>query len=198
MGQAMTVTPDGYEDQMTGEFVYTDLQVDGSGNRDQMNVEFQQNQENNFSMDADGNAVYRNQGDANDQATLVSDFGGQEGVAQIQQWAADNLHPEEIAKFNYAVEKGDVSDIYFNFQAVKDMMDNDAYTGSEAHYDEDAELIFENLMPEEEYYDFVEEAREVLNQKNIDTFNNIMNTGSLPQKIEAINYVKGKLDEGKW
>ena len=189
--EAITVSPDGYEDQETGEFIITDFAIDGSSNREAINREHTQTQEQHFIQDEDGNSHYRNPVNQGDFDTLIDDFGGQDGVERIKAYAANNLDEEMIQRFNYAVEQGDISDLYHNFSAIQQMIEADPYSQVDVDdYDSDADYIFENLIPESDYYEMVEQARETLPERTILAFNRVMADGSLEQKIDTISMIQ--------
>ena len=194
----MTVTPDGYVSDETGEFVQTGHTIEGSAIGEQLRTEEVRHQEERFVVDEQtGEAHYDNTMTDADYETLIESYGGESVYAEVSDWAALNFSQADIDGFNAIIDSGDLSEIanaidtvYNHYQART----SDAETVTDEAIQQSTEdWVFETLMPQPEYEQMISKAREALDDEAIEQYNSIMESGDREMIGRTIEMMRNQL-----
>ena len=111
MQQGYTITPDGYEDQVTGQMVFTDYKVVGSAPGEEARTNEVVEHQGRFLDNEDGSTTYVNEATDEDYSNILSSYGGEEVIADAEDWAQRHFSQDEIDYYNQVLERGDLNEI---------------------------------------------------------------------------------------
>ena len=178
MNYNYTVEPSITEDPITGEQTVNVLQanVHTSAGREAVNRQHNQEMTDRFAYN-ETDESYNYLPDITDQdaAVLVNSLGGEERYNEMLLWASNNLSEEDINDYDQMMESGDLT-------GIADAMGNlnELYSNRGEEVDESelaAQWFFNEVMPEDRYAQVLEFVGEVLEEDQIETFNEIMTSG---------------------
>ena len=196
--QAMTVTPDGFVSEETGEFVQTGHVIEGSAMGEQQRTNELREQAERFVEDEDGNTHYDNDMTDSDYDALISNYGGETVYNEVSSWAADNFSQEDIDGYNSIVERGDLTEIAEAMETVFQHYNNRNEDSSAPTPETDAnavDWVFNELISENDYQQLVEFARTNMDDEFIDNYNMVMESGDRNMIQKTIELLRNKVNE---
>lgn len=199
MPQAMTITPDGFTSDETGEFIQTGHTVEGS--QEQLRTEETQHQVDRFETDPDtGETSYNNDITEDEYQHIIESYGGEEVYAEVNAWAEQNFSEEDIAGFNDIINGADINEIASAIDKVYRLYedrnsDAEPSQPQQEVEDTDANWVFTEVMPQSEYEELVSYARENFDDSFIDNYNLIVQSGDKNMIQKTIQLLKTKVNE---
>ena len=198
--QGYTITPDGYEDQITGQMVFTDYNVVGSAPGEEARTNEVQEHQGRFEDNEDGTTTYVNQATDEDYNNILSSYGGEEVIADAEDWAQRHFSQDEIDYYNQVLERGDLNEIQeavdFVWNAYQ-ARNEDAEPAQEevASASEDEQWVYDNVMNESDYQKLINRGAEVLDHETIRLFNDVIDGGNREQIANAIRLLQQRVNQ---
>ena len=201
MNEGMTITPEGYVDEATGEFVQTGHEIKGSAFAEQQRVNEVREQAERFSTNPEtGETEYQNFATHQDIDNIIDTYGGAETFNAVTDWAKQNYPPEMFQAWDDVVAKGDINEIAKAVEAIhkayEERGDDALTTEEQTQQSEEGDItayIFEQVMDESDYQEMVEYAAETLDEGTIEAFNEVMTNGTQEMVEETIRLLHKKL-----
>ena len=190
--EGYTVTPDGYTDDATGEFIQTGHQIEGTFNGEKTRLEeVEQQQERWVENPEDGSTEYDNRASAEDIDNLIDGFGGVQHYQDVSEWGTQHYSEDQIDYWNSLVSRGDLAELAEAMEFIQNEYEGrseDLETFEDYSEDTDAETVewvFNELIDRDYYEDLVNYAAENFDDKFIQQYNQVIETGNR-QQIEKI------------
>jgi hypothetical protein len=200
MQQGYTITPDGYEDQVTGQMVFTDYKVVGSAPGEEARTNEVVEHQGRFLDNEDGSTTYVNEATDEDYSNILSSYGGEEVIADAEDWAQRHFSQDEIDYYNQVLERGDLNEIQeavdFVWNAYQ-ARNEDAEPAQEevASASEDEQWVYDNVMNESDYQKLINRGAEVLDHETIRLFNDVIDGGNREQIANAIRLLQQRVNQ---
>ena len=195
--QAMTVTPDGFVSEETGEFIQTGHVIEGSAIGEQMRTNEVLEQAERFVEGEDGELHYDNEMTDADYDALISNYGGETVYNEVSSWAAENFSQADIDGYNAIVERGDLTEIAEAMEIVFQHYNNRNEDSSALPQEADANTanwVFNELISENDYQQLVEFARTNMDEEFIDNYNMVMESGDRNMIQKTIELLRNKVN----
>lgn len=197
--QGYTVTPMSYTDDATGEEIIQDFEVTGTASGEEARTNDVRQQEERFVVDDDGQTHYDNQVSEDDYQNLLDGY-GEETFSQVTQWAENTFSPEEIASYDAIVNNGDLVEIASAMETVYQLwndrnLEPDLPNPQQEGEDTDANFIFNEVIPQDQYEELVSFARENFDDEFIEQYNAVMESGNREMITKTINLLQAKANE---
>ena len=195
----MTITPDGFTSDETGEFIQTGHTVEGS--QEQLRTDETRHQVERFETDPDtGETSYNNDITEQEYQHIIESYGGEEVYADVTAWAEQNFSPDDIAGFNAIVDGADINEIASAVDQVYRLYENrnsdaEQPTQETEVEDSDANWVFTEVMPQAEYQQLIEYAQNNFDDSFIEQYNMVMESNNREMIKNTINLLKAKIDE---
>ena len=199
MPQAMTITPDGFTSEETGEFIQTGHTVEGS--QEQLRTDETRHQVERFETDPDtGETSYNNDITEQEYQHIIESYGGEEVYADVTAWAEQNFSPDDIAGFNAIVDGADINEIASAVDQVYRLYENrnsdaEQPTQETEVEDSDANFVFNEVIPQHEYQQLVEFASQTFDDEFLEQYNSIMESGDRNMITKTIKLLQTKFNE---
>ena len=199
MQQGYTITPDGYEDQVTGQMVFTDYKVVGSAPGEEARTNEVVEHQARFLDNEDGSTTYVNEATDEDYNNILSSYGGEEVIADAEDWAQRHFSQDEIDYYNQVLERGDLNEIQeavdFVWNAYQ-ARNEDAEPAQEemASASEDEQWVYDNILNEKDYQALIEKGSQQLDHETIRLFNDVIDGGNRQQIANAIRLLQRRVD----
>tara|TARA_R110002012_G_C11390224_1_gene584432 strand:+ start:74 stop:685 length:612 start_codon:yes stop_codon:yes gene_type:complete len=190
--EGFTVTPSGFTDEATGQFVTTGHDIVGTHHGEKTRLEeVEQQQERWVENPEDGSVEYNDKASAEDLDNLVQMYGGQEEYQAVEEWSTSYYDEADIELWNQIVERGDLSEIAEAIEYIKrdyDSRDEDVEFADDADVSdqETVDYIFSEVVDRDHFNSLVEYAAQHLDDTSIEQFNTIVESGNREQIIATI------------
>jgi len=197
--QGMTVVPDGYVSEETGEFIQTGHTITGSAAGEAARVNEVYEHQGRFVDQEDGTTSYVNEATDDDYQNILSSYGGEEVIADAEDWAQRHFSQDEIDYYNQVLERGDLNEIQeavdFVWQAYSSR-NEDAEPAQEevASASEDEQWVYDNVLNEKDYQALIEKGSQQLDHETIRLFNDVIDGGNREQIASAIRLLQRRVD----
>lgn len=198
----MTVSPDGFISEESGEFIQTGHTVEGSQVREQLRAEETHNQEERFIVDPEtGDTSYDNSITNDEYQHIVDSYGGPEVYSQVSEWAAGNFSSDDVEGFNAIIDSGDINEISAAVEKVYRLWEDRLTDGEppsldlDTAEDTDAAFVFSEIIPESEYNNLIEFAANTYDDEFISQYNSVMESGNREMIRNTVNLLRNKFNE---
>jgi len=198
--QGMTVVPDGYVSEETGEFIQTGHTITGSAAGEAARVNEVYEHQGRFVDQEDGTTSYVNEATDDDYQNILSSYGGEEVIADAEDWAQRHFSEDEINYYNQVLERGDLNEIQeavdFVWQAYNNRNEDAEPVEDEvASASEDEQWVYDNVMNESDYQKLINRGAQVLDHETIRLFNDVIDGGNREQIANAIRLLQQRVNQ---
>ena len=186
-------SPDGQQ-----VYDFENAQVKTSQHREEVIQEHQRNPKDGWHEDIEtGETFFEQQMSQEDVPALTDLIGGEEHYELVLQWATDNLPEEAIDQFNSIIEDGDLNEVkdamlqlqeYYENNVDKEPLDTDEVT----------EYIFNNVCSPQEYGEIADFVRENLSATDVDSYNDVINSGDIRTITNLIQSIQQRINDWKF
>ena len=198
--QGMTVVPDGYVSEETGEFIQTGHTITGSAAGEAARVNEVYEHQGRFVDQEDGTTSYVNEATDDDYQNILSSYGGEEVIADAEDWAQRHFSEDEINYYNQVLERGDLNEIQeavdFVWQAYNNRNEDAEPVEDEvASASEDEQWVYDNVMNESDYQKLINRGAQVLDHETIRLFNDVIDGGNREHIANAIRLLQQRVNQ---